>query len=77
MTEILYGPGKENLAADALSRKTESPMIYVVHLANVSIWFEIRAASTNDAYIATMKIQAVENPQRSFSWRQGLLFYKD
>ena len=75
--EILYRPGKENSTADALSRRAESPMIHDVHLATVSIWDEIIVSSTNDAYIVAMKAQAMENPQGSFSWRQGLLFYKD
>ena len=53
--QILYRPGKENSIANTLSRRAESPMIHVIHLATVSIWDEIRVASTNDAYIATMK----------------------
>lgn len=74
--EILYKPGRENSAADALSRKQGSPVLQAIFTPQVTLWDEIKAAATTDTYIQQMGRLAVENPAGSYTWRNGLLLYK-
>jgi hypothetical protein len=43
--EIIYRPGRENSAADALSRKQGSPILHHIFTSQVSVWQEIKKAS--------------------------------
>ncbi|KAA8532223.1 hypothetical protein F0562_032252 [Nyssa sinensis] len=47
--EIIYRLGHENSAADALSRKPNSPILLHIHVPKMEIWEEIRQASKDDA----------------------------
>lgn len=51
-------------------------MLSFVHTATISIWEEIKAASTNDTYIIVVSNQVVANPHDSYSWHEGLFSYK-
>lgn len=74
--EIIYRPGYENSAADTLSHKLGSPILHNIFLPQVSIWEDIKQATTNDPYIQSMGRKAVDHPEGPYAWRQGLLFFK-
>ena len=48
--EIQYRPGRENTAADALSRKPASPILNNLFVPQVHIWEEIQEATRGDEY---------------------------
>jgi hypothetical protein len=74
--EILYRPGRENYAADALSRKQGSPILNHLFIPQVNLWEDIKHATTTDPYIQTKGCLANDNPASSYMWRNGLLFHK-
>lgn len=49
--EIVYRPGRENAAADVLSRWPDSPILFHVFVPQVAIWEEIRRAANQDEYM--------------------------
>ena len=49
--EIQYRPGKENMAANALSRRPDSATLNNLFVLQVSIWEQIKHAATDDDYI--------------------------
>ena len=49
--EIQYGPGKENMVANALSRRPDSATLNNLFVLQVSIWEQIKYAAANDDYI--------------------------
>jgi hypothetical protein len=74
--EILYRLGRENFAADALSRKPGSPVLNHLFIPQVSLWEDIKHAATTDHYIQTKGRLANEQPEGQYKWRHRLLFYK-
>jgi hypothetical protein len=48
--EIQYRFGRENTAADALSRKPDSPILNSLFVPQVHIWDEIKEATRSDEY---------------------------
>ncbi|KAL6350705.1 hypothetical protein AAG906_028162 [Vitis piasezkii] len=49
--EIIFRLGHENSAADALSRRQESPLLAALHFSEVDIWKQIHEASKSDSYV--------------------------
>ncbi|RVW68732.1 Transposon Tf2-2 polyprotein [Vitis vinifera] len=49
--EIIYRPGKENSAADALSRRSNSPLLNPIFISQVSLWDDIRMAAATDLVV--------------------------
>eukprot|EP00261_Vitis_vinifera_P023282 XP_010655166.1 PREDICTED: uncharacterized protein LOC104880390 [Vitis vinifera] len=74
--EIIFRPGRENSAADALSRRQESPLLAALHFSEVDIWKQIREASKSDSYVQLLGKKAGDPPHGNLTWRDGLLFYK-
>ena len=74
--EITYKPGRENSAADALSRKQGSPVLQNIFFPQVSLWKEIIRAVEKDPYIQAKSRVATEQPGSSYTWCKGLLRYK-
>ena len=74
--EIIYRPGRENSAADALSRKQGSPILHHIFTSQVSVWQEIKIASQQDQYIQSIGRKIDAQPDSAFTWRDGLLLYK-
>ena len=74
--EIIFRPGRENFAADALSRRQESPLLAALHFSEVDIWKQIREASKSDSYVQFLGKKAGDPPHGNLTWRDGLLLYK-
>ena len=74
--KIKYRSGRENCAADALSRKQGSPILHGISFPQVSLWEEIKEAAKEDQYIQSKSSAAIEQSGGSYIWRQGLLLYK-
>lgn len=75
--EIVYKPGKENMVADALSRVSGSPCLNALFLPHTSLWDQIRSTITTHPYMINISRLASNNPGSFYSWRNGLLFYKN
>ncbi|RVW15980.1 Transposon Tf2-8 polyprotein [Vitis vinifera] len=74
--EIIFRPGHENSAADALSRRQESPLLAALHFSEVDIWKQIREASKSDSYVQLLGKKVGDPPHGNLTWRDGLLLYK-
>ncbi|KAL6322878.1 hypothetical protein AAG906_020921 [Vitis piasezkii] len=74
--EIIYRPGRENSAADALSRKSGSPVLLHLHVPVVTVWDEIKKAYEGDSYVQSLTRLANDQLEGSYAWRNGLLFFK-
>ncbi|XP_035545952.1 uncharacterized protein LOC118348436 [Juglans regia] len=75
--EILYRPGRENSAADALSRKQGSPILHGIFIPQASLWEEIKQAAATDPYVNSKGRLATDQPNGPYKWRHGLLLFKD
>ncbi|KAL6332966.1 hypothetical protein AAG906_019980 [Vitis piasezkii] len=74
--EIIYRPGKENSAADALSRRPNSPLLNPIFISQVSLWDDIRKAAATDLYMKKIFQQAAHDPTGHYVVKNGLCFYK-
>ena len=74
--EIVYKPGRDNSAADSLSRKPGSPTLHHMFTPQVHLWDEIREASKGDPYITQVGCEAATKPEGPFKTCHGLVFYK-
>jgi hypothetical protein len=71
--DIRHKPGKENIMADALSRKHQLKVVYV---GETELQKEVRLASRRDAFAKEFR-QNIQNGAKShFHLRNGLLWYK-
>ncbi|KAA8547174.1 hypothetical protein F0562_003617 [Nyssa sinensis] len=75
--EIIYRPGHENSAADALLRKPNSPILLHIHVPEVEIWEEIRQASKDDIYVKSVGHMVEDQVDGPYKWRNGLLLFKN
>ncbi|RVW88244.1 Transposon Tf2-11 polyprotein [Vitis vinifera] len=74
--EIIYRLGHENLVADAVSRKSSSPILLHLHVPMVTIWDEIKKAYEGDSYVQSLTRLANAQLEGPYAWRNGLLFFK-
>lgn len=74
--EIQYRPGRENAAADALSRRLDSPTINNLFVQQVSIWEEIKITAHEDDYMKRLKFMAQSPDTGPYSIRHGLIFFQ-
>lgn len=74
--EMIFRPGRDNSAANALSRRQENPLLTALHFSDVDIWKQIREASKSDSYVQLLGKKAGDPPHGNLTWRDGLLFYK-
>lgn len=75
--EIIYKPGKENTVANALSRITGSPSLNALFIPHTSLWDQIKATISTHPYMIKLGRLASENPGVPYSWRNGLILYKN
>jgi len=50
--------------------------IIYTYVPEVSLWDEIRKALETDSYIRSTSDMAKTLPERSYTWRNGLLWFK-
>jgi hypothetical protein len=74
--EIVYRPGRENSAADALSRRADSPILHHLHMPTVNIWADIRKAYAGDSYIQSLPDMTTMPQDGPYAWRNELLYFK-
>ncbi|KAL5565238.1 hypothetical protein UlMin_028402 [Ulmus minor] len=74
--EILYRPGRENSAADALSRRPDSPLLNPLFVSQVTLWDDMRSAAQDDPYLQQVSRQSTTAPTGPYSVQNGLYFYK-
>lgn len=61
--EITYKPGSCNAAADALSRRSDSPRLDSISVQKKAIWDELRQMATSDPYL--LKLAQLASHTRS------------
>ncbi|XP_034708944.1 uncharacterized protein LOC117931996 [Vitis riparia] len=67
--EIIFRSGRENSAADALSRRPENPLLAALHFSEVDIWKQIREASKSNSYVQLLGKKAGDPPHGNLTWR--------
>ncbi|KAF2293986.1 hypothetical protein GH714_006085 [Hevea brasiliensis] len=75
--EIVYKPGKENKVADALSRVQGSPSLNALFMPHASLWDRLKSLASTDPYMIDLDKKATAKPGQPYSWKSGLLFYKN
>jgi len=75
--EIVYKAGKENSAADALSRMTGSPCLSHLSVPQIHVWDQLKVEAVSHPYMKKIGKLATENPDSPYTWRNGLLHYKN
>ena len=74
--EIRYRPGKENIAANALSRRPDSPTLNHLFVPHVALWGEIKKAALEDDYMTKITQLAVTQHDSPYTSHNGLIFFK-
>ena len=74
--EIQYRPGKENAAADALSRRPDSPTLNHLFVPQVVLWGEIKKVAFDDEYMTKITQLAATQHDSPYTLRNGLIFFK-
>lgn len=75
--EITYKPGRDNNAADALSRVSGSPSLDSLFVSHTSLWDTIKTEAHTNPYMMQISSKAITNPGVLYSWRNGLVCYKN
>ena len=71
--EIVYRPGRENIAADALSQRSDNPTLFYVFVPQVIKWEEIKNAPNNDEYMKKINSVVQTQPSGPYTLREGLI----
>ena len=72
--EIIHKKGKENVVADALSRKDEDITSYSISVAILEWLNEIRSEYAKDPETSTIIKNSNRDPM--FEWKNNILWYK-
>lgn len=73
--EITYKPGSSNAAADALSRRGDSPRLDSISVQHTVVWDELRKLAKSDPYLLKIGHLADTSPGQPYTRRNGLLCY--
>ncbi|RVW93094.1 Retrovirus-related Pol polyprotein from transposon 17.6 [Vitis vinifera] len=66
--EITYKPGRENSAADALSRVVSSPSLNALFVPQAPLWDEIKAEAIKHPYMDKIGKLATDSPGAPYTW---------
>ncbi|KAF8112041.1 hypothetical protein N665_0068s0008 [Sinapis alba] len=72
---ITYKPGSMNAAADALSRRANSPCLSAIYAQQTDFWGDICQQQKTDPYLLKVGKQADKKPGASYMKRNGLVHY--
>ncbi|RVW63028.1 Retrovirus-related Pol polyprotein from transposon 17.6 [Vitis vinifera] len=75
--EITYKLGRENSVAYALSRVVSSPSLNALFVPQAPLWDEIKAEAIKHPYMDKISKLATDNPGAPYTWRNGLVCYKN
>lgn len=75
--EIVYKPGTANAAADALSRRGDSPCLNAISRQTTGLWGQLHELNKTDPYLLRIGQQADTSPGQPYSRRNGLLCYNN
>lgn len=75
--EISYKPGRENSAADALSRVVFSPSCNALFMPKTSLWDNIKFEACTHPYMIRIGKIASEKPGDPYKWLNGLVCFKN
>ncbi|KAH9770474.1 hypothetical protein KPL71_012393 [Citrus sinensis] len=76
--DIKYRPGKENSAADSLSREGGGSIIHAISRPEFVIWEELKKESRESPWVQQILSQREVDSKKSYEyvWKDGLLYYK-
>lgn len=74
--EIMYRPGRDNSVVDALSRGSGSSILNALFVPQVSLWEDIKKASTGHPYMEQIIQQTWNSPGKPYTWQDGVVFFK-
>lgn len=75
--EITYKPGTANAAADALSRRSDSPCLNATFTQHADLWNDLRSAVSTDPFLQNLSKQADAAPGKPYLHRNGILCFKN
>ena len=75
--EIVYRLGRENKVANALSRRPDNPLLYLLFVPQIAIWDEIKKATSSDKYMQTIMMVAQNQTSGPYTVHNGLLFFTE
>ena len=75
--EIIYKLGRENNAANALSRVVGCPSLDALFVSQTQLWDTIKAEASDHPYMKKISQLATEKPGIPYTWRNGLVYYKN
>ena len=75
--EITYKPGSANAAADALSRRANSPILHSICSQQAVLWAELRKLQDSDPYLVRIGKLATASPGQPYEWRNGLVCFQN
>ena len=75
--EIIYKSGKENSAADALSRRADSPCLNALFVSQAQIWDNIKEEANNHPYMQKIGKLATESPGKPYICQNRMVCYKN
>lgn len=75
--EITYKPGSSNAAADALSRRSDTPCLQSISVQHTTMWDTLRQLASSDPYLIKIGKLAEASPGQPYAWRNELLCYNN
>ncbi|CAL1390315.1 unnamed protein product [Linum trigynum] len=72
--DIIYKPGPQNQAADALSRRPHTATALALSIPYTTLWDSIKETSSSHPYMLKMRRKASSSSPRTFTLRDDMLY---